>query len=183
MKAGKMTLRDVFDLIQVCIQLKPQVTNRDMRGMVTHLFPRTLHSCTRFSGMVSESAITAIESMDGIYQGHRVVREHHHKIQTQITQLIGQMCETGDWNFEHFEASISEWSSVNITTTEENSILRRNGATYENLGIKLVHWDALSPAVRKLIRKSLLRSDIGNRHDWSVENAVPAQSNNDEPVR
>jgi len=55
MNTGKMTLRDVFDLIQVCIQLKPQVTNRDMRGMVTHLFPRTFHSCTRFSGMVFES--------------------------------------------------------------------------------------------------------------------------------
>jgi hypothetical protein len=177
MHAGKMTLKDVFDLIQACIQLKPQVTNRDMRGMVTHLFPRTLHSCTRFSGMVSESAVAVIESMEGIYQGHRVVREHHHKIQTQITQLIGQMRETSDWNFERFEASVVEWSSVNITTTEENSRLRRNGATYENLGIRLVHWDSLTPVVRKLIRKSLLRSDIGNRHDWSVEDAGPGRSN------
>lgn len=176
MKTGKMTLRDVFDLIQVCIQLKPQVTNRDMRGMVTHLFPRTLHSCTRFTGNVSVAAVAAIESMDGVYQGHRVVREHHHKIQTQITQLIGQMRESGHWDYDHFEASISEWSSVNITTTEENSRLRRNGATYENLGITLIHWDTLSPGVRRVIKKSLLRADIGNRHDWRVDilNPEPA---------
>jgi hypothetical protein len=169
MTTKKMNLRDVFDLIQMCIQLKPQVTNRDMRGMVTHLFQRTLNSSTHFTGMVSESAIVAIEKMEGTYLGHTVVREHHHKIQTQITQLIGQMRESGDWNFDVFEASIMEWSSINITTAEENSRLRRIGTTYESLGIALVHWDKLSSPVRKLIRKYLLRHDIANRHDWNVD--------------
>lgn len=45
-----MMLKDVFDLIQLCINAKPQVTNRDMRGMVTHLFPRTLNAHTMFTG-------------------------------------------------------------------------------------------------------------------------------------
>lgn len=172
MTAKKMTLRDVFELIQVCIQLKPQVTDTDMRGMVTHLFPRTLHPYTRFTGVVSESAAQALENMKGSYQGHRVIREHPHRIQAQLTQLVKRMRETGEWNFELFEESIKNWSAINITTTKENSMLRKKGATYESLGITLVHWDTLSPDVRHLIKKSILCKGIVNRHDWSMDMSI-----------
>jgi hypothetical protein len=161
-----MTLKDVFDLIQLCIKAKPQVTNRDMRGMVTHLFPRTLNAHTMFTGKISEAAVAAIEEMQGVYQGHKVVREHHYKIQTSITKLIGHMRETSQWDFDTFEERIKELSSVNITTTAENNALRCNGMSYESLGIKLVDWKDLSADVRRLIRKSLLRSDIANRSEW-----------------
>ncbi|MFA1240977.1 hypothetical protein ACCC84_21955 [Serratia odorifera] len=164
-----MTLKDVFELIQLCIQAKPQVTDCDMRSMITHLFPRTLKPYTEFTGKVSEDAIAVIEEMQGNYQGHKVIREHPHKIQTSITQLIKQMRETDDWNFDAFETQIRKLSVVHITTTDENTKLRRKGASYESLGIKLIPWVELNADVRRLIRKKLLRSDIANRAEWLID--------------
>lgn len=69
--------------------------------------------------------MAAVIGMQGVYQGHKVVREHHHKIQTNITKLIGEMCDTNQWDFDRFEAHIKTLASVHITTTAENSALRR----------------------------------------------------------
>ncbi|MEG3135528.1 hypothetical protein SC206_18380 [Rouxiella sp. T17] len=164
-----MSLKDVFELIQLCIQAKPQVTNRDMRSMLTQVFSRTLKAHTVFTGDVSEAAVTAIEEMQGVYQGHKVVREHHLKSKTSITKMIAEMRKTDNWNFEAFERRIVELSSINITTVSENYLLARSGATYETLGIKLIHWENLSADVKRLIRKSLLRADIANRAEWNID--------------
>ncbi|HBH6890677.1 hypothetical protein QO199_24530 [Serratia bockelmannii] len=165
----KMTLKDVFDLIQVCIKNKPHVTDREMRSMFTHVFSSTLKPYTVFTGFVSESAVKAIEEMKGKYQGHKVVREHPEKFQTKITQLIKEMRETRNWNFEKFEEKVKALAYVNITTAKENSALSKKDASYESLGIQLVHWKSLNVDVRRIIRQSLLRADIANRGDWPID--------------
>ena len=165
----KTTLKDVFELIQVCIEAKPQVSDRAMRSMITHVFSSTLKPYTVFTGNVSAAAVRAIEEMNGIYQGHKVVREHPERIQANITQLIGQMRYTDNWDFEKFEEKVEQLSNVNITTFKENSALRKKGASYENLGIKLIPWEELSIDVRRIIRKSLLTSVVSNRAEWPVD--------------
>ncbi|EMT6578315.1 hypothetical protein WMR74_004403 [Providencia rettgeri] len=163
-----ITLKDVFELIQICADTKPQVTNRDLRCLVTKVFNRVLKNHTTFTGYVSENAVAAIKEMNGIYQKNKVVREHHQKIHKSITALIGNMRETNQWNYHLFEKKIIEFSSVNITTTIENEQLIAKNSTYQSVGIKLVHWHELDLVVKIIIYEHLLRSDIANRSDWVV---------------
>ncbi|MGG4607506.1 hypothetical protein [Providencia sp. Me31A] len=161
-----ITLKDIFELIQICIKAKPQVTNRDLRCLVTKVFNRVLKNYTTFTGYVSENAITAIKEMNGIYQKHKIVREHHKKIHRSITELIKNMRETNQWDYHLFEKKIIELSSVNITTVKENQQLIAQGSTYQSVGIKLIHWNMLDLNVKIIIHDHLLRSDIINRSDW-----------------
>ena len=165
----KITLKDVFELIQICIKNKPHVTDREMRSMITHVFSSTLKPYTVFTGFVSEAAVQAIEEMKGVYQGHQVVREHPERIQTKITQMIKEMRQTNYWDFEEFEERVRGLAFVNITTFKENSELRKKDASYESLGIRLVPWESLSVDVRRIVRESLLRPDIANRGDWLID--------------
>lgn len=163
-----VTLKDIFELIQVCIKVKPQVTNRDMRCLVTRVFSQVLKPYTNFTGYVSENAVVAIKEMNGIYQKHKVIREHHEKIHKSITSLIKDMRETNQWNYPLFEKKIIEFSSINITTTSENEQLITKNSTYQTVGIKLIHWNDLDSGVKIIIRNHLLRSDIANRSKWVI---------------
>ena len=163
-----ITLKYILELMQICSNSKPQVTNRDLRCLVTKVFNRVLKKHTTFTGYVSENAVAEIKEMNSIFQKNKVVREYHEKIHKSITALIGGMRGINQWDYHLFENKTIKFSSVNITTVLENEQLITKDSTYQFVGIKLIYWDELGLEVKIIIYNHLLRSDITNRSDWLV---------------
>lgn len=160
-----MNLKDVFELMKLCKEAKPQMTSRQIRTILTHTFPEVLNEYTMFTGYVSHAAIEEVKSMAGVYRGYRVVREHPYRIQRGLTAFFDTIQE---WDYETFEDKVKFLSEINITSSSENSKLNAKHASYESLAIELIHWDNIDSDVRHMLKKHVLTSKVKNRYDFST---------------
>ena len=160
-----MNLKDVFELMKLCKEAKPQMTSRQIRTLLTHTFPEVLNEYTIFTGKVSQAAIEEVQSMAGVYRGHRVVREHPNRIQRELTTFFDSI---QIWDYETFEDKVRFLSEINITSSSENSKLNAKDASYESLGIELIPWDKIESDVRSILKKYVLTSKVKNRHNFNI---------------
>lgn len=158
----KETLRDAYRVMVYVSQHTP-ATARRVRTILTHSYPDLLASYTRFSGYVSQAALE--EAAVNGYRKGVFIREHHLRMQSSLTEWIKQGFL--DHGFKAFEDKVIELSEIHITLKSENSKLISKAASYQNLGISLIHWKDIPPISRHVFHK-ILKGKVKNLVEFPI---------------
>lgn len=86
-------------------------------------------------------------------------------MQSSLTEWIKQGFL--DHGFKAFEDKVNELSEIHITLKSENSKLISKAASYQNLGISLIHWKDIPPISRHVFHK-ILKGKVKNLVEFPI---------------
>ncbi|MFJ2482335.1 hypothetical protein ACIOWE_18850 [Pseudomonas sp. NPDC087598] len=125
-----------------------------VRGIYTHIIgPGLRRRICMFTGKVSSAALANLEG--------ELVLEHFHRIQHELTKLIGRHMAEGE-NCQEFIDAIYLMEKVHIVTKRENYNAMKAKGCYTTANIELLDWSELSLEVKGFLRKRMLRSRVAN---------------------
>lgn len=162
MTIDKESLRHAYQVMVYVYQHTPASARR-VRTILTHSYPDLLSSYTRFSGYVSQAALE--ESSASGYRKGIFVREHHLRMQKSLTEWVKQGCI--EHGYKAFEDKIIELSEIHITLKSENSKLISTTASYESLGISLIHWKDI-PLISRQVFHNILKGKVVNLSEFPI---------------
>ena len=129
-----------------------------VRGIYTHVIgPSLKRRICMFTGKVSRAALANLEG--------ELVLEHYHRIQHELTKLVGRHMVEGE-NCQEFIDSIYLMEKVHIVTKRENYDAMKAKGCYTAANIELLDWSELSPEVKGFLRKRMLSSRVANISDF-----------------
>jgi hypothetical protein len=129
-----------------------------VRGIYTHVIGPTLRRrICMFTGKVSRAALANL--------GGELVLEHFHRIQHELTKLVGRHIVEGE-NCQEFIDAIYLMEKVHIVTKRENYDALKAKGCYTTANIELVDWNELSPETKGFLRKRMLSSRVANIADF-----------------
>jgi hypothetical protein len=162
MSEDKENLRHAYE-VMVFVYRHTPATARRVRTILTHSYPELLASYTRFSGHVSKAALE--EASANGYRKGVFIREHHLRMQNTLTKWVKQgFIEHG---YKAFEDKVMELSEIHITLKSENNKLISKSASYESLGIDLIHWKDI-PSISRQVFHRILKGKVINLAEYPV---------------
>lgn len=134
---------------------RPDVTPSMARAWYTHVSAGRLARQTRmFTGKVSSRAAEAPDETLRL--------EHHHRIQTTLTQLVVRHISEDLTDPSEFIETVLRCESVHIVTFRENYDVLQTKGDYEAAGIHLISWQDIAPDAQAILWKKMLKGRVAN---------------------
>lgn len=138
---------------------RPAVTPSMARAWYTHVYAGRLARHTRmFTGKVSSRAAKAPEETLRL--------EHHHRMQTTLTELVERHVSEDIDDASEFIQTILRCESVHIVTFRENYDVLQTKGDYDAAGVHLISWKSVAPDAQEILWRKMLKGRVANAADF-----------------